>query len=257
MSGLGAAAEAAARRVIAREQGQRHHAVVYLSGSHAYGFPSPDSDLDLKAVHVAPTARLLGLAPPASTVDHTEVVDGFEVDYTSNELGQVLNGLLGGNGNFLERVLGPTVLQADEALLGRIRALAPAFLSRRAHAHYRGFATQQHKELQRRPSAKRLLYVLRTLSTGIWLLERGELLIDLTLLAGPLGIDGVDGLILRKQDGERAVLDDDAIAGWSERIGALFARIDAARDGSVLPPVPPDPAAVEAFLVEVRREHLV
>jgi hypothetical protein len=34
-------------RVIAEEQEKRSHVVVYLSGAHAYGFPSPDSDLDL------------------------------------------------------------------------------------------------------------------------------------------------------------------------------------------------------------------
>src|SRR5258708_1377391 len=43
-------------RVIREEEGRREHVVVYLSGGHAYGFPSPDSDLDLKAIHVAKTA---------------------------------------------------------------------------------------------------------------------------------------------------------------------------------------------------------
>lgn len=38
-------------RVLAEEEAQREHLVVYLSGAHAYGFPSPDSDLDLKAIH--------------------------------------------------------------------------------------------------------------------------------------------------------------------------------------------------------------
>jgi hypothetical protein len=39
-----------------------------LSGAHAYGFPSPDSDLDLKAIHVAKTADLLGFdVPPVRT----------------------------------------------------------------------------------------------------------------------------------------------------------------------------------------------
>lgn len=36
-------------RVLAEEEARREHLVVYLSGAHAYGFPSPDSDLDLKA----------------------------------------------------------------------------------------------------------------------------------------------------------------------------------------------------------------
>ena len=36
-------------RVLGEEQSRREHVVVYLSGAHAYGFPSPDSDLDLIA----------------------------------------------------------------------------------------------------------------------------------------------------------------------------------------------------------------
>jgi uncharacterized protein len=253
---LAGTAAASAQRMIEREEAHRRHVVVYLSGSHAYGFPSPDSDLDLKAVHLAPTERILGLSPPRPAVDHTEWIDGVEVDYTSNELGQVLHGVLGGNGNYLERLLGPTVLLADEPLLERIRGLAPAFLSRRVHAHYRGFAKQQHKALEQRATAKRLLYVLRTLATGTWLLERGEVVADLGAIAGPLGIDGVDELVALKQQGERAALESEAVADWGPRVDALFARIDTARDASVLPPEPPDPGAVEALLVEVRRASL-
>ena len=50
-----------------QEEHHRHHLVVSLSGAHAYGFPSPDSDLDLKAIHIEPTARLLALSPPAAS----------------------------------------------------------------------------------------------------------------------------------------------------------------------------------------------
>jgi predicted nucleotidyltransferase len=72
-------------RVLAEEEARREHVVVYLSGAHAYGFPSPDSDLDLKAIHVARTADLLGFEVPAPTVDRAEIIDGVEIDYTSNE----------------------------------------------------------------------------------------------------------------------------------------------------------------------------
>lgn len=47
-------------RVLAEESAKRNHLVVYLSGSHAYGFPSKDSDFDIKAAHVAETSELLG-----------------------------------------------------------------------------------------------------------------------------------------------------------------------------------------------------
>src|SRR6476659_5439480 len=105
--------QAVADRVIDEESARREHVVVYLSGAHAYGFPSPDSDLDLKAIHVAKTADLLGFEPQAPTVDRAEILDGVEIDYTSNELAHALSGILAGNGNFLERVLGRLVPQAS------------------------------------------------------------------------------------------------------------------------------------------------
>ncbi|MDH5673717.1 MAG: nucleotidyltransferase domain-containing protein, partial [Myxococcales bacterium] len=53
-----------------------------VTGSHFYGFPSPDSDLDLKGIHVAPTESVLGLEQPPETFDRLEVFDGLECDYT-------------------------------------------------------------------------------------------------------------------------------------------------------------------------------
>ena len=45
--GLSPHQRAVGDRVIVEESAKREHLVVYLSGAHAYGFPSPDSDLDL------------------------------------------------------------------------------------------------------------------------------------------------------------------------------------------------------------------
>ncbi|MEI8258485.1 MAG: nucleotidyltransferase domain-containing protein, partial [Deltaproteobacteria bacterium] len=90
--------------VLAQEAARRQHLVVSLSGAHAYGFPSPDSDVDLKAIHIAPTARLVGLHPDPSSASRMEWIDGVEVDYSSNEVLAALGGILKGNGNFLERV---------------------------------------------------------------------------------------------------------------------------------------------------------
>ncbi|HET9156075.1 MAG TPA: nucleotidyltransferase domain-containing protein, partial [Myxococcaceae bacterium] len=70
-----------ALEVLAEEENSRRHLLVSLSGAHAYGFPSPDSDLDLKAVHVDPTERLLGFPTKTTTAERLEVVDGVEVDY--------------------------------------------------------------------------------------------------------------------------------------------------------------------------------
>lgn len=79
-----------------------------VTGAHLYGFPSPDSDLDLKGIHLVPTVQLLGLEPATPPHDHTEIFQGIECDLTTNEASDALRLLLSGNGNMLERILSPT-----------------------------------------------------------------------------------------------------------------------------------------------------
>jgi uncharacterized protein len=149
---------AVARRVLGEEGARRRHLVVALSGSHAYGFPSPDSDLDLKAIHADPTERVLGLGTTGEAGNRLEVIDGVEIDYTSNELTGALRGVLQGNGNYVERILGPLILEAGPVHAG-LRAVVAASLSRRLHGHYAGFARSQLQAAQRgpAPTAKRIL----------------------------------------------------------------------------------------------------
>jgi uncharacterized protein len=192
-------------RVLREEEARREHLVVYLSGAHAYGFPSPDSDLDLKAIHIARTQDLLGFDVPAPTFDRAEIIDGVEIDYTSNELAHALAGMLGGNGNFIERILGRIVAH-ESSLLDELRPLAQRSLSRRVHRHYRGFAQNQLRFAEKEPTAKKLLYVLRTALTGIHLLETGELEPDLTRLMAAYGLPDAVSLVARKRAGERVSL---------------------------------------------------
>ena len=240
-----------AARVIAEESARRDHLVVYLSGAHAYGFPSPDSDLDLKAIHVAPTRALLGLDAPATTVDRAEFVEEVEIDYTSNEVGHALRGLLTGNGNFLERVLGATTLD-ESPLLEGLRPVATRALSRRFHHHYRGFARSQLAALVAGPTVKRLLYVLRTALTGTHLLRTGRLVTDVNELFDDHGLPDARELVVRKRAGERTPLDGDVLRVWLARLDALFAALDAARDASPLPDEAPNAAELDAWLVDAR-----
>ncbi len=243
-----------ARRWLAERERERRHLVIYLSGAHAYGFPSPDSDLDLKCVHIAPTAELVGLALVDDPPDRIEVVDGVELDYGSNELAVVLRGALKGNGNFLERILGDLVLGGDRALLDEARAVVRPLLSRRSARHYGGFATGQLRAFNEKPSAKRALYVLRTAATGRHLLAHGEIVTDVARL-GPFLPAEIGELLEMKRRGERQELAPDRVESWRERLIAAIEAVDAAAAASVLPPDPPAPAvaALEAWVRDVRR----
>lgn len=236
------------------EVGKRRHLVVYLSGSHSYGFPSPDSDIDLKAVHIAPTSALVGLHAPKPSADRLEVIDGVEIDYTSNELGPALAGLIGGNGNYLERVLGRlTVIESPE--LHELRPLCRSLISRKFYRHYAGFAKNQYHMAFKgsEVAAKKVLYVLRTALTGTHLMKTGELVTDVRELLDQYGLTEAAELIERKRSGERIALDTDMAGRWQARLTQLLATLEAARDESPLPPEPTNLAELEAWLLAVRK----
>ncbi|MCA9679511.1 MAG: nucleotidyltransferase domain-containing protein [Kofleriaceae bacterium] len=247
------------RAHLAREAARRHHLVVYLSGAHAYGFPSPDSDYDLKCVHVAPTAALVGLVPHEGGAEHIEVVDGVELDYGSNEVGAVLRGVLRGNGNFLERLLGALVIDEDAPRMASLRPLVRGAVSRLVFRHYAGFAHSQIRaaEASQPPPAKKVLYALRTALTGAHLLRTGVLITDLGRLCEPYGFGGAQELIAAKRAGERVPLAAEVWERWRGELGRAVATLAEADRASPLPATPPDEAsrAIEAWLVAVRRER--
>ncbi|MEO8842323.1 MAG: nucleotidyltransferase domain-containing protein [Kofleriaceae bacterium] len=246
--------QAVARTFIAEREAERRHLVVYLSGAHGYGFPSPDSDLDLKCIHIAPTGTLVGLDPPSEPDDRIEVRDGVELDYGSNELGPVLRGVLKGNGNYLERILGTLALGGDLALLATLRPLVQATLSRRVGKHYGGFATSQLRAFDDKPTAKRALYVLRTAATGRCLLERGVLETDVARLADFIPSE-IAELMAIKRVGERQVLEPAHAVAWRARLAAAIEAATSAWPSSLLPVDPPPDAvaALDTWLRQLRR----
>ncbi len=249
---------AVVRAYVARQAEHRHHLVVYLSGAHAYGFPSPDSDFDLKCVHVAPTADLVGLTPKPGGAERIEDVDGVEIDYGSNEIGAVLRGALRGNGNYLERLLGELVI-AEDPRLAELRPMLRRALSKLVFHHYVGFARSQLKAAlaMQPPPAKKVLYVLRTAMTGVHLLRTGELVTDLTRLLDPYDLGAARELVDLKRAGERIPLADDAWARWRPQLDAVLGKLAEANAVSELPAEPSEGvvAGVEAWLVDLRRAH--
>lgn len=246
-------AQRVAGDVLAEEEKKRRHLVVALSGAHAYGFPSPDSDLDLKAIHVAPTRSLLGLSEPPAASDRMEVIEGVEIDYTSNELGAALRGLVKGNGNYLERVIGAHLLTVS-SLLEELAPLVRAGLSKRYYRHYVGFARQQQQDFEKSsaPTAKKILYVLRTALTGTHLLRAGDLRVDLNDNIEEYDYEDARELIERKRAGERTVLDVATAGHWQQRVQRAFALLDDANAESRLPEEAPNIGDLERWLVDVR-----
>lgn len=247
---------ALAQRALAAHPPPGRLLVCAVSGAHLYGFPSADSDLDLKGIHQLPTSSLVGLADPESTFDHQGWMEDVEIDLTTHEVGKALRLLLNGNGNVAEQLLSP--LQVVETpWLAELRRLAIGSFSQRFGRHYRGFFLGCRREFQRQPNVKSLLYSFRVALTGIHLLQAGELIADLGDLALRYGLEDLADLVARKADaGEHAALDPDEATRYVERWASLEAELVAAESASVLPPEPANRSVVEAWLVDLRRGSL-
>ena len=56
-----------------------------ISGAHLYGFPSPDSDFDLRGVHILPLPEVVGLKPTQETVTTEAIRNGIELDLVTHD----------------------------------------------------------------------------------------------------------------------------------------------------------------------------
>jgi predicted nucleotidyltransferase len=242
------------RRFLAA-RGAPNPLIVGVTGAHYYGFPSPDSDLDLKGIHVAPTAAAVSLSPPPETVDVLEVFEGLEIDYTSHELALALRLLLRGNGNMLERIVSGYQL-LDAPLAAELRASARGAVSKRFFHHYRGFfgrMVQDWRKAQPK-TVKGLLYAYRSALTGIHLLATGECVGDVTSLAPLYGFDRVRELAAQKAAGTEHGSMADTVE-FDADLARLEALLDEAHESSRLPDDPPDRERVDALLIAARRQY--
>jgi uncharacterized protein len=243
---------AVGRRFLAA-QGAPGAFLVGVTGAHYYGFPSADSDLDLKGIHVLPTREIVSLKPPPDAVDFLGVFEGVEIDYTSQELVAALRLLLKGNGNMLERILSPFQL-LDSPAVKELQALAAGSVSQRFFHHYRGFfgRTRDDWRAAQPRTVKGLLYAYRSALTGIHLLRTGECIGDVTRLAPLYGFERVSELVVLKARGcEHGAIED---AGeFDADLELLDPLLEASRDVSPLPAEAPNVDALDDFLVRMRK----
>src|SRR5712671_646388 len=81
-----------------------------ISGAHLYGFPSPDSDFDLRGAHVLPLEKIVGLDVYDETVQDSSIIEGLEMDIVSHDVRKFLGLLLKKNGYVLEQLYSPLIV---------------------------------------------------------------------------------------------------------------------------------------------------
>ncbi|ETK32694.1 nucleotidyltransferase domain-containing protein [Microbispora sp. ATCC PTA-5024] len=222
-----------------------------VSGAHLYGFPSRDSDVDLRGVHVLPPEEVVGLRTGEQTLVRSWVRDGVEVDLVTHDLAKFCRMLLERNGYVLEQLLSPLVVRSSP-WHEELRSLAPGCVTRHHAHHYLGFARTQRRLFGRTGELKPLLYAFRVLLTGALLMRTGALVADLTLLAG--GPPYLPDLVAAKREAEHGALPDAAPGRdlLDRDLDRLAAGLEEARDASRLPETASARDALHDLVVRIR-----
>src|SRR3954469_16849398 len=174
-----------------------------VSGAHLYGFPSPDSDFDLRGAHVLPLREVVGLAIKHETIEISSDLatdpDHLEFDIVSHDIRKFFALLLKKNGYVLQQLYSPLVVHTCPAH-DELKAIAEGCITRHHAHHYLGFTETQWKlfEKENPRRVKPLLYVYRVLLTGIRLMQSGEVEANLLTLNERFRLPYVNELVGRK-----------------------------------------------------------
>ena len=232
------------------------HPLVFttISGAHLYGFPSPDSDFDLRGTHVLPLETVVGLDDGEQTIDKTGMHDGLEVDLVTHDVGKFFTLMLKKNGYVLEQVHSPLIVHTTPEH-EELREIARTCVTKHHAHHYLGFAANQWKLFTKEdpPRVKPLLYIFRVLLTGIHLMRTGEIEANLLTLNAEAKLTYLDELIDRKLSGpEKGTLPAADLSFYESEFNRLIAQLESERDGSALPETTNAKAALNDLLVRIR-----
>lgn len=241
---------------LARQVEQHPYRLLFvtISGAHLYGFPSPDSDYDLRGVHQLPLAEVVGLQPGHETVEKSGMHDGLEIDLVTHDVRKFFGLLLKKNGYVLEQLFSPLVVHTTSEH-EELRAIAATCITRHHAHHYFGFAETQWRLFRKAdpPHVKPLLYVYRILLTGIHLMRTGTIEANLGRLNESFHLAYLPELIARKVTGtEKARLAAADLAFHEREFERLRRVLEDAHRKSTLPEAPSGAAALNGLLVRLR-----
>jgi uncharacterized protein len=238
--------------VISRQE----HPLIFatISGAHLYGFPSPDSDYDLRGCHVLPVRDLIGLDSGKETIESSMDHEGLEVDLVTHDARKFFGLLLRKNGYVLEQLYSPLVVHTTPEH-EELKSISRLCITRHHSHHYRGFAETQWGlfEKKRPHRVKPLLYVYRVLFTGIHLMRTGQVEANLVRLNEDAQLPQVADLIARKLAGPEASVLENGDAEFHRReFERLQNELALAHSVSSLPDVPAARPALNELLVRLR-----
>jgi predicted nucleotidyltransferase len=185
------------------------------SGSRAWGFPSADSDYDVRFLYVRERDWYLSI----DVEDKRDVIElpiNHDLDISGWDLRKALKLLRKSNPPLLEWLSSPTVYLQDDALIRKFRDLAPLFYSPTSCCyHYLQMARNNFREYLKGDTVKikKYFYVLRPILAIKWIEECSEIMpmefgimVD-RLISDPSLKQAINNLIERKKQGEELKLE--------------------------------------------------
>lgn len=183
------------------------------SGSRAWGFPSSDSDYDVRFLYIRPPSWYLSIDFEAKrdVIDHVDCPIVDEIDLSGWDLRKALGLLRKSNPPLLEWMGSPIIYWERYSAVDRMRALARDYYSLSSCIyHYLHMARSNYREYLQGDQVriKKYFYVLRPLLAIKWL-EQGrgvvptefKTLVDQIATSEKLKI-AVEDLIESKKQGE-------------------------------------------------------
>jgi predicted nucleotidyltransferase len=180
------------------------------SGSRAWGFPSADSDYDVRFLYLRPKNWYLSIDVEVKRdVIERPITD--DLDLSGWDLRKALKLLRKSNPPLLEWFSSPIIYRENSIITGKLKSLVPEFYSPLACAkHYLHMAQGNYREYLRGDQirVKKYFYVLRPLLAIRWIeqesdvmpMEFGEL-VERSVDAKELRLE-IEGLLERKRAGQ-------------------------------------------------------
>lgn len=225
-----------------------------ISGAHLYGFPSADSDYDLRGAHILPLKKVIGLNNGQETVEKSGIHDGLEIDLVTHDVHKFFSLMLKKNGYVLEQLLSPLIVHTTPEH-EELKSIAADCVTKYHAYHYLGFAANQWKLFRKEdpPRVKPLLYVYRVLLTGLHLMKTGEVEANLVELNESAKLTYIPELIERKMHGkEKETLNQSDLNFHEQEIQRLVGVLEQAMDESHLPEKATATDALNDLLIRVR-----
>lgn len=156
------------------------------TGSRAWGFPSPDSDYDIRFIYRHEKDWYLSLSNQKDTI---EIMDG-ELDITGWDLKKSLLLMKKSNASLIERFQSPIVYYNDDYFKGEFEKLIKSYYSPTAvFFHHYSLAQKFWEDLKDKDEVKlkSYFYLIRSLLSCNWIIKDKSVL--------PMHIEGLMTMI--------------------------------------------------------------